>query len=220
MLLVLDDLLAQRLWFEPEADDVLPENSPAIICAADVRGVGTLAPQFSPGAPEYESWHQQEENYAWSSLYFGRPLIGQRVRDILFLAAALRTIEETSGRPLHLAARGRLVFPALLAAALDPKIAGLYLSGGLAACRLIVETEMPNQPLANYVPGWLNHTDIPEVVASLAPRGVLWSGATDATGAALAQEKAASVFTAALQSGVLKLSPAEDWSAQVLLSKI
>ena len=73
------------------------------------------------------------KNYSWSSLYFGRPLIGQRVRDILSLTAALRSIPETSGRPLHLAARGRLVFPALLAAALDPKISGLYLSGGLAA---------------------------------------------------------------------------------------
>ena len=110
VLVVLDDVLAQRLWFEPEADDVLPENSPALICAADLRGVGTLAPQFSPGAPEYESWHQQEENYSWSSLYFGRPLIGQRVRDILSLTAALRGVPETSGRPLHLAARGRLVF--------------------------------------------------------------------------------------------------------------
>lgn len=220
VLVVLDDVLAQRLWFEPEADDVLPENSPALICAADLRGVGTLAPQFSPGAPEYESWHQQEENYSWSSLYFGRPLIGQRVRDILSLTAALRSIPETSGRPLHLAARGRLVFPALLAAALDPKISGLYLSGGLAAFGLIIETEMPNQPLANYIPGWLNHTDIPEVVASLAPRTVLWSGATDATGAALAHEKAAGLFDAAIQSGVLKLSPPEDWSAQALLSKV
>src|SRR5439155_7433597 len=68
-----------------------------------------------------------------------------------------------AGKPLMLAAGGRLTVPALFAAALDSKIARLYLSGGLVSYRSIVETEEYNVPFANFVPGVLLHTDLPEV---------------------------------------------------------
>ena len=217
VLLVLDDVLAQRLWFDPEADDVIGEDCPVVVCAADIRGIGTLTPQFSPGAAEYEAWHQQEENYAWSSLFFGRPLAGQRARDILCLAKALRGLPATAGRPIHLAAWGRLVFPALVAAALDPQIASLYLSGGLGAFRLATEIEVPNQPLANYVPGWLNHTDIPDLISSLAPRKVVWAGPTDAAGKALDSGLANELYRDAISRGTIVLTPSAEWSAERLL---
>ena len=50
------------------------------VCAADVRGIGDLAPAFSAGAPSYARSHQDDESYAWSSLILGRPLVGQRVK--------------------------------------------------------------------------------------------------------------------------------------------
>lgn len=220
VLLVLDDVLAQRLWFEPEADDVIDEDCPVVVCAADIRGIGTLAPQFSPGAAEYEAWHQQEENYAWSSLFFGRPLVGQRARDILCLAKALRSLPATAGRSVHLAACGRLAFPALLAAALDPQIASLYLSGGLAAFHLVTEMEVPNQPLANYVPGWLKHTDIPELIASIAPRKAVWAGPVDAAGTTLDPKAARELYGDSVQNGTLTLRPSPEWSVGFLLSHL
>lgn len=219
VLLALDDRAADRLWFQVEADDVLAEDCPVIVCAADLRGIGALVPQFSPGAADYEAGHQQEDNYAISSLYFGRPLAGQRVRDILSLVDALAGLATTAGRRVHVAASGVLAFPALLAAALEPRIAGLYLSGGLAAFRLVKEAEVPLEPLANYVPGWLNHTDIPQVVASLGPRKVVWAGPVDAGGAALDPAVARELFRDSVESGALSLRPMAEWSAEALLAQ-
>jgi hypothetical protein len=219
VLLVLDEMAAERLWFQPEADDVMPENCPVMICAAEVRGIGALSPQVSPGAAEYEEGHQREEDYAWSSLYFGRPLAGQRARDIISIVRALQALPATSGRSIHLAARGRLTFPALLAAALDPQLASLYLSGGLAAVRLLTEVELPMQPFAQYVPGWLNQTDIPDLITSLAPRKVVWSGPVDASSFPLETAAQAEIFSASVASGNLSLPGPEKWSAEILLSR-
>lgn len=219
ILLALDDVSAQRLWFEPEADDVIAPDCPAMICAADIRGIGVLAPEFSPGPAEYEGWHQQEENYAWSSLFFGRPLAGQRVRDILWLLLALRNLPGSAGRPIHLAACGRLTFPALLAASLDDEVASVYLSEGLGAFSLVTQTEIPKEPLTNFVPGWLRHTDIPEIVASLAPRKITLAGPVDGAGSTLKQNTAETIYRDALQNGNLTLRPAQSWSASVLLAQ-
>src|SRR5690348_6285180 len=127
VLLVLDEEASDRLWFNPEVDQILPQTSP-VVCAADVRGIGTLIPQFGPGNASYSAWHHDEENYAWSSLILGEPLVGQRVTDILALFAALRKHPATAGRPIHVAAQGKLTVPALFAAALDNKIQSLYLA--------------------------------------------------------------------------------------------
>ena len=52
-----------------------------VVCAPDLRGIGDLKPEYSPGAPSYTGEHEDEENYAWASLMLGRSLLGQRVTD-------------------------------------------------------------------------------------------------------------------------------------------
>ncbi len=129
--------------------------------------------------------HADEEDYAWASLVFGKPLLGQRVTDILALAAALRVHPTLRGLRLKVAASKRLTAAALFAAAMDPAIAELYLAGGLLSFRNVVETERYSAPFGSFVFGILQHTDLPEVAAALAPRRVCLAGTVDATGAAL-----------------------------------
>ena len=100
------------------------------VCAADVRGVGDLAPEVGRGAAGYALSHADEESYAWASLILGHPLLGQRVTDILAVVAALRVHPGLADAPLKIAARGRLTPPALFAAAMDAGISDLYLAGG------------------------------------------------------------------------------------------
>src|SRR5262249_29245723 len=97
---------------------------------------------------------------------------------------------------LMLAAGGRHTVPALFAAALDPKIARLYLSGGLVSYRSIVETEEYNAPFANFVPEVLLHTDLPEIAASLAPRPVCLAGAVNAAGERMETSKVRALYPA------------------------
>lgn len=152
------------------------------VCVADVRGIGDMTPEFEHGAAQHAQSHQKEEDYAWSGLILGRPLVGQRATDILALAAGLRKHPALGGRPVVVAARGKLTVPALFAAALDKEISELYLAGGLVSFRSIVDTENYDYPFANFVPSLLRHTDLPEVVATVAPRRVTLAGTVDGAG--------------------------------------
>jgi dienelactone hydrolase len=206
VLLVLDPQEAERLWFQPDADAVLAPGDP-VICAADVRGVGALVPEYSPGTHSYAAGHEQEENYAWGALILGKPLVGQRVTDILAIVAALK-------RPVRIAASGKMTIPALFAAALEPNIESLYLAGGLLSFQDIVDTEQYNHPFANFVPEFLNHTDLPEIAASLSPRRLVLAGPVDAKGRTFDAGPARQLYTAASVS----FEREATWSAARLLA--
>jgi hypothetical protein len=164
------------------------------VCVADVRGIGHLIPRMGRGNPRYAREHAQEDAYAWASLILGRPLAGQRTTDILALAGALRVHPATAGRRLRLAASGRLTIPALFAAALDPRIDELYLSGPLVSYRGILEVEEYNAAFANFVWPILRFTDLAEIAASLAPRPVVLAGAVDAAGEPLDEGAVRSIY--------------------------
>jgi cephalosporin-C deacetylase-like acetyl esterase len=70
------------------------------VCAADTRGIGELTPEFGPGNPGYARSHEAEEDYAWAALMLGRPLLGQRVTDMLSVARGLRNHPLTAQRRL------------------------------------------------------------------------------------------------------------------------
>ena len=117
-----------------------------------------------------------------SGLILGRPLVGQRVNDILALVAGLGKHPAVSGRRIVLAARGNLTVPALFAAALDQNISELYLAGGLVSFRSIVDTENYDHSFANFVPNLLRHTDLPDVAAKLASCRITLAGTVDGAG--------------------------------------
>ena len=62
----------------------------SVVCVPDLRGIGDLKPAVSAGFPSYARQHQEEEDYAWGSLILGKPLLGQRVTDILAVVSGLR----------------------------------------------------------------------------------------------------------------------------------
>jgi dienelactone hydrolase len=164
------------------------------VCAPDIRGVGDMAPEFGAGDPGYTRPHENEENYAWASLILGRPLLGQRVADILAVAAGLRKHPALGSRPVVVAARGKMTVPAIFAAALDKNIVELYLERGLVSFRSIVDTEIYDHSFANFVPNLLRHTDLPDVAASLAPRRVRLAGTVDSGGSRMDAGAVRSVY--------------------------
>lgn len=141
------------------------------VCAFDVRGLGDMWPEVGRGNPFYTRPHSEEEHYAWASMMLGKPLLGQRVTDILHMAAAMR------GRRTVLAASGHTVVPAICAAVLDPRIDLLYTAGGLRSWASLLDGEDYKEPLANFVPGILTRTDLPALRTQLGPRlkeGTAW----------------------------------------------
>jgi dienelactone hydrolase len=151
------------------------------VCVPDLRGVGDLTPAFGRGAARHARDHNSEEEYAWSSLVLGRPLLGQRVTDVLAVLKAVRPARQ----PLLVAAQGKMTIPALYAAVLDSSVSGLYLSGGLSSFRSLIETEEYSTPFANFVPGIAGYMDLPELIRSIAPRKVTLGGSINAAGRVL-----------------------------------
>jgi dienelactone hydrolase len=186
------------------------------VCSADVRGTGDLWPEFGRSAPRYARSHNEEEDYAWASLILGSPLLGQRVTDVLALTAALRAHSVVGGRPLVVAAMGKMTVPALFAGALDSKIDRLYLAGGLVSFQSILETEDYSHPFGNFVPNLLKHTDLPELVASIAPRKVVLAGSVGANGKPLDLEAVRKIYEKAPNVQVVAGS---RWDAAALLSQ-
>jgi dienelactone hydrolase len=216
VLLILHPAGRNSAWKE---DDLLHQVAlkGVTVCAADVRGVGDLLPEFSSGAPSYARSHQLEEDYSWSSLILGRPLLGQRVTDILAITKSLKTDFGLRGRKVMIAAFGTMAVSALFAAAIWPEIEGLYVAGGLSSYRNIVETENHRHTFANFVPHILAHTDLPDVVAGLAPRRTVIAGAVDAVGATHSIDDARTVYSAALNKGHLELRAKAEWNADRLV---
>jgi dienelactone hydrolase len=184
------------------------------ICAADLRGIGDLSPEFGRGNPRYNRSHQNEENYAWASLILGAPLIGQRVTDILALVQALANYRTLAGRKIRIAAQGELTEPAIFAASLAPNVDSLYLEGGLLSYRRIVDTEDYSYSFANFAPRLLRHADLPEVIAGLAPRSVTVAASVDATGRPAPEKLVRETFKSA---GNVRILPSAEWSAEALV---
>jgi hypothetical protein len=171
-----------------------------------------MAPEFGAGDPGYTRAHQNEENFAWASMILGRPLLGQRVADILALTAGLHKHAATSGRRIVVAARGKMTVPAIFAAALDANISELYLAGGLISFRSIVDSEDYDHSFANFVPGMLRHTDLPDAVQSLAPRPVTLAGCVDAGGSTMASAAVRHIYS----GGHVTVRDKGDWSIDAL----
>ncbi len=187
----------------------------AVVCAPDLRGIGDTAPEFGRGAVGHQRWHQEEENYAWASLVFGRSLLGQRVTDLVAVVRALAHHDATRGRRIVVAASGKLTPPAMFAAAIEPSVGSLYLASGLVSYASIVETEEFEHPFANIVPELLLQTDLPRIVAMIAPRAVRLAGTVDGKGRRMQPEAVQSAYAAAPN---VTVQPNPAWDAKTLIS--
>jgi hypothetical protein len=150
-------------------DDLYPQlaRAGAMVCVPDLRGIGDLVPEIGRGAPRYANEHREEEHYAWASLMLGKPMLGQWVTDVLAVVDALAARPEARGQRLVVGASGKLTTAALIAASLDRRVQGLYLEGGLKSYEELAKTENYRESFANFVPGILRYTDLPDIAASL-----------------------------------------------------
>ena len=117
------------------------------------------------------SWFGQEK-VTWLALMVGKPLVGLRVDDIL------RGIDLLDERHLLYGAKclglgkGFAAVDLLHAAALDKRISALAIEGGLLSYASIARTPIHRRIFDEVVPGVLTRYDLPDLVASLAPRPV------------------------------------------------
>jgi dienelactone hydrolase len=137
------------------------------VLSLDLRGTGELA--------------GSEFKEAFLSQHLDRPLLGQRVSDVL---AVLRSYNMFGYDVIGV---GSAAPVALHVAALHPQVHRLTLEGGLVSWAASAKTPLAKTQLANIVPGVLKVYDLPDLVASLRGRTVVIRRAVDALGNVLPQ---------------------------------
>lgn len=215
LILVLEPQGRNRSWREGQLCQTLAARG-FTVCAADVRGIGDLAPAFSAGAPSYARSHQDDENYAWSSLILGRPLVGQRVADILVLLRGLTSLNGSPAPRIGIAARGAMTIPAICAASLNHSISRLYMASPLLSFESLLATESYSYPFSAFIPNILAHTDLPEMIAAFAPRRVQMAAAINGNGNRVPSPEVKHVYASALAAGHFGIRDDEGWDASSL----
>jgi pimeloyl-ACP methyl ester carboxylesterase len=148
------------------------------VLALDPRGLGETA----PGTAKAPSHFGVDFTDTFLALHLNRPLLGQRVRDVL---AVIETMVGQSPEGVTLVGIGKAGPIALHAAALDRRIKDLVLQGSLASWTSVVQTPISYDQLTNVVPGALAVYDLPELAATLAPRPLTVYKPVDPTGQVL-----------------------------------
>jgi len=152
VILYLNDLGKQAILQDTALVDKLLDDGFRIF-AVDLRGTGETA-------PGREKWH-------WDFLA-GRPIFGQRVRDVL---SCVRWIQrpEWMAREIYIWADGVSSLLAAFAATRCDGIWGMVLENPLISFESVVSVRLPEYGDELLIPGVLELFDMPQVYQALAP---------------------------------------------------
>ncbi len=163
------------------------------VVALDVRGTGATAPGRAP--TNRPSFFGTDSREAFLSLHLNRPLLGQRVFDVLAVVDRLAQMKEFAG--VHLFAAGALGPVALHAAALDEHIKEVTLDRSVVSWSAVVRTPVSYNQLANAVPGVLAFYDLPDLAALVAPRTLTVRSPVDPVGKPIPEAERERAYAAA-----------------------
>jgi hypothetical protein len=120
----------------------------------------------------------------------GKPAIGQRVWDILRVLDYLATRPDVDASQIRVLGRGSAGNAGGMAALLDERVRSILLTQAIPSYQSIVDSEDYSVTLDWFVPGILQHFDLPDILASLSPRPVWIYNAVDADGKPLSKAAA------------------------------
>lgn len=132
-----------------------------ILLLADLRGLGeTTDPAFYTDA---KYWNREYRN-AMISMHIGRPIMGQRVVDILTLLDFCSEHEFLKGHSIRVYADG-IYGPAVIHAAyLDERIAGAEITRSVKTWKDYVQNPMQREMYSNVLYGVLKYYDLPDLM--------------------------------------------------------
>lgn len=159
-------------------------KSGVAICTIDLRGSGATTPKFPTAGPLFFG-PVLDAAYGWTNLVLGKPILGQRVSDLLACLEYLRTRPDVDSDRIGIYGAGSAGLVALLAAALDQRAVSLLLEHTLVDFASVVESTDYNLPLSYFAFGFLRHFDLPQVAATLSPRPLWLLNPAGANGDAL-----------------------------------
>jgi Abhydrolase family len=170
-----------------------------------LRGITLSTPRPPSGGPVFYRGMELKERFAWTNLVLGSPVIGQRVWDILRCLDYLKTRQDVEGSQIRVLGRGPAGLAALMAGALDESVRSVLLDRTLATYASIVDAEDYAIALDWFVPGILQHFDIPDIAAAIYPRPVWITNALDGDGAVLSESVLRARYSQRISAGSIAL---------------
>ncbi len=148
------------------------------VLALDLRGMGETAP--GTAATKRPNYFGVDSKEAFLALHLQRPLLGQRVQDVmLILLRMMQDVEEGTSLEFHLVGVGAAAPVALHVAALTTMITRVTLERPVISWSAVVQTPISSNQLTNVVPGALEVYDLPDLAGTLAPRPLTIRAAVD-----------------------------------------
>ena len=154
-----------------------------VVAIADVRGFGeTMSPRNvrEAGVDYFDPRDGMDADFTIASFFLGRPVLGMRVWDALHVMEYVRSRPDVDAKRIGIVGREWASVIAMFAAAVDSRLAWVACVGPPASYGEIARSELYAQPASLLLPGALQDFDLPDVLASLAPRPLLLVNPTDA----------------------------------------
>jgi cephalosporin-C deacetylase-like acetyl esterase len=161
------------------------------VLALDLRGQGETAP--GNPRPDRPGFFGADTKETFLGLHLNRPLLGQRVYDLLAVTAAVAGDAPQGIEVIGVGSAGPVV---LHAAALEPRLGRATLERSVVSWEAVVRTPIGSNQLTNVVPGALAAYDLPELAAALAPRPLTIRAAADPAGQPISQADLEAALTA------------------------
>jgi cephalosporin-C deacetylase-like acetyl esterase len=137
-----------------------------IVLSVDLGGYGETADR--PAGAKYGN---SEFRTAMVAMHIGRPLVGQRVEDLLAALAVVSDDPRVDASAIHLVGVERAGPVALHAAALEPRFATVALRSSIRSWTDdVVARPLDPELMGQVVPGALEHYDLPDLAAMLGNR--------------------------------------------------
>lgn len=145
-----------------------------LVLAVDLRGMGETSED------EERTWDIFGKFYsAMTALLAGKTMVGLRAQDVVRAVDVLTARSDVDISSLSAIGKGAAAVVLLHAAVFDERIRNVTLERMLVSYSSVVEWKIHNQIFESIVPGALASYDLPDLVASLAPRGVKIINATN-----------------------------------------
>jgi dienelactone hydrolase len=142
---------------------LIQENPEAAFYTCDVRGIGESQPNTC-GSNQFLRPYGNQYFYAAHGLMLNRPLLGQRVFDVLRVIQALRA---AGHEEVHVAGRGWGALPAAFAGLFSTDVKQVTLKNALSSFHEIATNPEYSWPYAVMLPNVLAHFDLPDCYAAL-----------------------------------------------------
>lgn len=164
------------------------------VLSADLRGYGETRMASDNNGSDWPRYFGDYES-AMTAMLTGKPLVAMRAEDIAGAVSILSSRQDVSSVTVF--AKYGATVPALYAAALEPKIARLWLERGLISYEDVVRNKIHKLQWENAAHGALRHYDLPQLARWSQAREVRLIDSVDSMGQLVKIEEARKAYPAA-----------------------